>query len=72
MSTPTIHPRCLPVRNPFNFLSICGLLLDKCDAPGWAWGAFGTIAALLVAAFFTIHAKEKWRDVPGFGKDTQP
>ena len=44
--------RNLPARAPLLGTCVLYLMLDKFNAPGWAWGVLGTFAAVLWLAFF--------------------
>jgi hypothetical protein len=45
MKRRVITPKNLPSRLPLSLTIALGLLLDRCDAPGWVWGA---VSALMV------------------------
>lgn len=64
-----IKPSSLPPRLPLSHAAIGWLLLDRFDAPGWAFGVLWTLIALLVVGFVVGLCTATLRDVPGFGKD---
>ena len=52
MEKKVISRKNLPIRNPFLATMVLGLLLDRFNAPGWAWGASMMFAVLVWIAFF--------------------
>lgn len=55
MKRPVFAHRNLPTRLPVSWTAIAYLLLDRVDAPGWAWGVTGTlIISLWILAIVAI------------------
>lgn len=69
MKTPIkIKYTSLPLRSPLLPSIVLALLLDRLSAPGWLWGAVGTIMAFATIGFLYERFAGVERDVPGFGK----
>jgi len=68
MKKVVIKASSLPPRLPVTFGAVVWLLLDRFDAPEWAFGAFWALAALLAAGFFYGLHNSELKDVPGFGE----
>jgi len=58
----------LPVRPPILLAAVLWLLLDRFDAPGWAFGVMWTLIAMLVVGFLVGLKRTEFMDVPGFGE----
>jgi len=71
MTKIVIDRDCLPTRSPLTFLIMVALFLDRFkEVPGWVWGVYGTLAAILYAGFLVSLHQEKERKIPGFGERT--
>lgn len=63
-----IHPSCLPSKFPLTTFGLLTMYLDQYHTlPGWAWGVYGTLVALLLAGFALMALDETKRHLPGFG-----
>jgi hypothetical protein len=58
----------MPSRSPAGFGILWWLLLDRLNAPIWAYGLLWTVVGLLAVAFIASWWTEKPCDVPGFGE----
>lgn len=56
----------LPTQGPLGFLAVVWLLLDRFQAPELAFGAYYTIAVLMIAGFIFALFTEKQVPVEGF------
>lgn len=63
-----IKSSSLQTRSPVGVAILFWLLLDRLDAPGWAFGVLWTLIALLALAWIISFWTESARDVPGFGE----
>ena len=55
-----VSPKNLPTHLPLVSIVVTYLLLDKCQAPGWVWGAVATFWGIsLIACVFLIVKEEK-------------
>jgi len=63
-----IKQSSLQPRSPILAAIVYWLLLDRFNAPGWAFGAYWTLVVLLVVIFFYRLRRAELRDVPGFGE----
>jgi len=63
-----IKSSSLPTRSPLGLAILFWLLLDRLQAPGWAFGVLWTLAVLLVIVWLASFWVESARDVPGFGE----
>jgi hypothetical protein len=63
-----IKATSLPAKSPASFAILFWLLLDRLDAPQWAYGVLWTIVALLAIGFIYQLFTVETRDVPGFGE----
>ena len=71
MTKIVIDRDCFPTRSPLTFLAVVALILDRYgSAPGWAWGVYWTLAAILYAGFLVGSHQEKERKLPGFRERT--
>jgi len=69
MTTIVIDRKCLPARSPLTFLAVVALIMDRYGSvPGWAWGVYWTLGALLYAGYWAALWREKCRVIPGFGE----
>ena len=62
-----IKSSSLRMRSPVASAVLYCLMLEHIHAPGWAYGVFWTLAAILVLVYFVSFFTEVERDVPGFG-----
>lgn len=53
-----LHPKCLPPRFPIVSGAVGWLLLDRFAAPGWAYGVWWSLIAVVVAAHLMKLARE--------------
>ncbi len=60
----------LPSRLPLTQTVVVGLLLDRFDVPGWAWGIYGTFFAILNIIVIAMIAEETPKPLPGYGKES--
>lgn len=63
-----IKSSSLQTRSPVGIAIVFWLLLDRLDAPGWAFGVLWTLVAILALAWLTSFFTESVSDVPGFGE----
>jgi len=63
-----IKSSSIQTRSPVGFAIVFWLLLDRLDAPGWAFGVLWTFVGLLALAYIASFWTESARDVPGFGE----
>jgi hypothetical protein len=63
-----IKSSSLPAPSPVSFAAINWLLLERWDAPGWAYGVLWTIVALAAINWVYNFFATVERDVPGFGE----
>jgi len=63
-----IKSSSLPARSPVPFAILWWLLLDRLDAPGWAYGVLWTVVAAVTIAWIYCLCTTSERDVPGFGE----
>jgi len=62
-----IKASSLPPRPPILFATVFWLLLDRLQAPEWAFGVLWTLVGLLLAGFIFRLLNADMKDVPGFG-----
>jgi hypothetical protein len=62
-----IKPSSLPPRPPILFAAVFWLLLDRLNAPEWAFGVLWTLVGILLASFVYRLCNVDIKDVPGFG-----
>ena len=63
MNKNVVSPRHLPARWPIMTTVVIGLLLDRCDAPGWVWGVCGAFVFLwFVLVFIVTFWAEEYRE----------
>lgn len=58
----------LAPRLPVTFAIVWWLLLDRLDAPGWAYGVLGSVVVLAFTVWVMALWRCEFRDVPGFGE----
>lgn len=63
-----IKSSSLPTRAPTATAILFWLLLDRLDAPDWAFGVMWTLVALLALGWIVSLWTESLSDVPGFGE----
>jgi hypothetical protein len=63
-----IKSSSLPSRLPTSFAILFWLLLDRLDAPEWAYGVMWTLVGMLVVGFIYNLNSAEFQDVPGFGE----
>lgn len=63
-----IKSSSLQTRSPVGIAIVFWLLLDRLDAPGWAFGVLWTLVTLLALAWVISFWTERLADVPGFGE----
>jgi len=63
-----IKSSSLQTRSPVGIAIVFWLLLDRVDAPGWAFGVLWTLVAILALAWLISFFTESVSDVPGFGE----
>ncbi len=63
-----IKSSSLQTRSPVGIAIVFWLLLDRLDAPGWAFGVLWTLVAILALAWLISFFTESVSDVPGFGE----
>lgn len=55
-----IDPRQLPYRPPILAILVYFLLLDRFDAPGWLWGVYLTLSAILLIGWIIEIATRRF------------
>jgi hypothetical protein len=63
-----INIKSLPMRAPTHAAIVWWLLLDRLNAPAWAYGVMWTIVGILVIGFVVEAATAEHKNVPGFGE----
>lgn len=58
----------MPMRSPVGFAVLYWLLMDRLQAPEWAFGVLWTVVAVGAVAFIGSFWSEERKDVPGFGE----
>ncbi len=61
----------LPSRLPLTQTIVFGLLLDRFDVPGWAWGIYGTFFGILNIIVIALMVEETSKPLSGYGKEDQ-
>jgi hypothetical protein len=64
-----IKPSSLPPKLPLQLVAVIWLLLDRFDAPGWAFGVMWTLVVILFIVVFARLHRAQFKDVPGFGEE---
>ena len=63
-----IKPSSLPSQPPTFAAIVWWLLLDRLNAPGWAYGVLWTLVAIFFIAWVYRFWTDQELDVPGFGQ----
>jgi hypothetical protein len=58
----------LPMRAPTHTAIVWWLLLDRLNAPAWAYGVMWTVVGILLIGFIVEAATADRKNVPGFGE----
>jgi hypothetical protein len=58
----------LPPRSPATFGIVMWLLLDRLQAPQWAYGVLWTFVGLIYFGYIYDLWRIEQRDIPGFGE----
>lgn len=60
-----ISPKNIPASLPYSATIATGLLLDRINAPGWVWGALGTVFAVVwVSVVIDISTRKETKVLP--------
>lgn len=65
-----ISLKCMHPRAPVHAAIIWWLLLDRFDAPGWAFGVMWTIVVILMISFLIDISNSTAKNVSGFGEQS--
>ena len=63
-----IKSSSLQTRSPVGIAIVFWLLLDRLEAPSWAFGVLWTLVVLLALGWIASFWTESNHDVPGFGE----
>ena len=64
-----IDRKCLPTNFRFLWVIVYWLLLDRFEAPGWAYGVLWTLFAIYTLTAFAVIWNQKLVKLTGFGGD---
>jgi hypothetical protein len=64
-----IDDKCLPWRFPIWQTATAWLLCDRFKIPGWGWGVFWTLIAIVWIATIGMVMKQNKKAIPGFGEE---